>query len=1036
VKPVISFDPIRDGKRSRLDPDRLVVSLGMLTRPRLCRATVRLLILLSGAADSVLAVDPNQPAASYIRTSFTVEDGLSSNVVNAIVQTRNGFLWIGTDAGLDRFNGRHFAPIYFRGPRTTPQGIVSALAEGPDGDLWVGTNNGLVRIASAALDHFDRSLSTFYHPGAGVNEEITCLRFSRDGALWVGTNGGLYRFGGRQFESVMPGVFTSRIEESADGHLLVVTGGRFVELDGTRIIEHPGLPNQLGILPKGLFHVFQDHKGVLWFSTGAGLARSVNGSIERFQPYGVSGVHGMFQVYEDRQANVWAWSSTAIFRVSATRLEPLGPNIATRTAYSDRENNLWVGTNGEGLMRFKDRPIRMFTKADGLPNNISMTVLSRRDGSLWVGNNCGGLSVFDGERFKTYDEKDGLSNSCVWSLAEGENGELWVGTWGGGLFHFADGRFVQISKAQGLADDVVRAISAARDGSLWIATENGGLSHLRNGHLRNYTVADGLSSNRVVTVYQDRSGGIWAGTSRGINRMTGDRFGPVSSAREILEPRYISLGEDSSGNLYALSAPRGIDRVQGNQLVAVNHDLDLLSMAPFGRQNVWFSGGNGIFRVSAAALGRTERDHDAPLDYASFGRADGMASPQCSIGAPNMALAAGGKLWVATVQGLAMIELQRLPGDAPKPLIYVEEVTVGRTKQPAGRELVLPPGTHHVELHFDSISLAWAEKIRFQYRMDDVDPVWLDADNLRTAVYTRIPVGRHAFHIRACNSNGVWDRSGVAFAVTQKPYFYEAGWFRLAGATAFLLIFAGGYRLRLQQIRAQIHARLDERVSERTRVARELHDTLLQTIQASKMVAGIALEDPSDAAGMHRALERLSLWLTKAMEEGRAALSSLRTSTTQGNDLAEALQRAWDECGRQSAMTIALTVEGNSCDVHAIIRDDVYHIGYEAIRNACTHSGGSRLDVELSYVRDLILRVRDNGRGIDPKVLAKGKDGHFGIKGIQERAQRVGARLSLHSSSAGTEVELIVPGRVAFRQQPRVLTGSLKKLRRFFHLTQ
>src|SRR6266446_862566 len=270
----------------------------MLIGSPLCGATIRLLILLAVATKSVLAVDPNRPTTSYIRTSFTVEDGLSSNVVNTIVQTRNGFLWIGTDAGLDRFNGRHFAPIYFRGPRSTPQGIVSVLAEGPDGDLWVGTSNGLVRIASAGLDHFDRSQSIFYHPGAGVNEEITCLRFSRDGTLWAGTNGGLYRFRGSQFETVMPAVSISRIEESADGHLLVVTGGRFVELDGTRIIEHPGLPNQLGILPKGLFHVFQDLKGVLWFSTGAGLARTVNGSIERFQPYGVSGVRGMFQVYE------------------------------------------------------------------------------------------------------------------------------------------------------------------------------------------------------------------------------------------------------------------------------------------------------------------------------------------------------------------------------------------------------------------------------------------------------------------------------------------------------------------------------------------------------------------------------------------------------------------------------------------------------------------------------------------------------------------------------------------------------------------
>jgi signal transduction histidine kinase len=265
---------------------------------------------------------------------------------------------------------------------------------------------------------------------------------------------------------------------------------------------------------------------------------------------------------------------------------------------------------------------------------------------------------------------------------------------------------------------------------------------------------------------------------------------------------------------------------------------------------------------------------------------------------------------------------------------------------------------------------------------------------------------------------------------------YETSWFQLAGATALVLILAAGYRLRLRQITAQMHARLDERVWERTRLAQELHDTLLQTIQASKMVACDALECPSDAARMHHALERLSLWLEQAVQEGRAALSALRTSTTARNDLAEALRDAADDCGLSPAMTLALKVEGNSRDVHSIIRDDVYRIGYEAIRNACTHSGASRLDVELSYLRDLVLRVRDNGRGIDPKVLAKGKHGHFGIKGIRERAERVGARLNLQSSSSGTEIELIVPSRLAFRQRRHVVRGMLTKFKQLFRLNQ
>jgi PAS domain S-box-containing protein len=473
-----------------------------------------------------------------------------------------------------------------------------------------------------------------------------------------------------------------------------------------------------------------------------------------------------------------------------------------RCISADREGNLWIGTNGDGLMRFKDRPIRMFTKADGLPNNIPMTVLSRRDGSLWVGNNCGGLSVLHGQRFKTYDEREGLANSCVWALAEDNSGELWVGTWGGGLFRFADGHFVQFSLRQGLPDRVVRAIRVAHDGSLWIATEDG-LSHMVNGQFHNYTTADGLSSNRVVSVYQDRHGTILVGTSRGINRMTGDRFVPVSSPQQIFDPRYISFGEDSSGDLYALSAPKGIDRIEGNQLVEVNHDLDLLSTVASPSGELWFSAAHGILRFSAAAFRQNQADPENHADYTWFGQTDGMTSTQCSTGAPNMALAPDGKLWVATVQGLAMLDLPHLSFETAKPVVFVEDVTVGRTRQPADRELVLPPGTHHVELRFDSITLSSPEKTLFQYRMDDVDPVWLDADKSLTAVYTNIPVGTHAFRVRASNSAGVWDRSGVSFSVTQEPYIYQTGWFRALCAVGFFLFFWSAYLLRVRHLRGQ-----------------------------------------------------------------------------------------------------------------------------------------------------------------------------------------------------------------------------------------
>jgi hypothetical protein len=449
--------------------------------------------------------------------------------------------------------------------------------------------------------------------------------------------------------------------------------------------------------------------------------------------------------------------------------------------------------------------------------------------------------------------------------------------------------------------------------------------------------------------------------------------------------------------------------------VSVNSDLDLLSIVDFQRHELWFSGGNGIFRFAALGISLSTDHRGAPLDYASIGRSDGLNSTQCSIGAPNMAITRDGKLWVATVQGLALLDLPRLRHTNRKAAIYVEEVTVGQKKAPVHHELVLPPGTQHLELKFDAIELASPEKIRFQYWLDGVDPAWLDADTTRTAVYTSIPAGAHSFHIRACDSNGVWDRDGIVYSVTQQPFFYETGLFRFLCAGLGVLIVWMIYRLRVRQIIAGINARFDDRLAERTRLAREFHDTLLQTIQGSKMVADDALDEPADPVRMRRALERLSGWLALASQEGRAALSSLRIAMTQRNDLAEALRRVTEDGLIPSSMAVTFSVVGDAREMHPIVRDEIYRIGYEAIRNACTHSAASRLEVELGYASNLFVRVRDNGTGIDPVIADRGKDGHFGLLGMRERTARIGGKLTLvSSSSSGTEIKLIVPGGMIF----------------------
>jgi len=343
-----------------------------------------------------------------------------------------------------------------------------------------------------------------------------------------------------------------------------------------------------------------------------------------------------------------------------------------------------------------------------------------------------------------------------------------------------------------------------------------------------------------------------------------------------------------------------------------------------------------------------------------------------------------------------------------------------------------PARTRDIEIDYTALSFSIPQKVRFRYKLDGRDQEWQDAGTRRQAFYSDLPPGPYQFHVIACNEDGLWNEAGANLNFSVTPAYYQSLWFRLACAGLVLALLSALYRLRVRQIAEQMNVRFDERLAERTRLARDFHDTLLQTIQGSKMVADDALEDNADPIRMRSALERLSKWLGQAMEEGRSALNSLRSSTTQRNDLAEAFQRAGEECQFQRSMEFGLSVAGAGREMHPIVRDEIYRIGYEAIRNACVHSEATRLSVELDYLENLILRIRDNGKGIDPDVATEGKGGHFGLIGMYERASRIRGRLTLSSTpGAGTEVELVVPSQIAF-QHPSPGRNRLEKFRRVF----
>ena len=976
-------------------------------------------LALLAATRPAIAVDPRAPAANYLRQTFTTADGLPSNVVNDVLQTRDGFLIVGSATGVYRFDGHRFAEMNSDPPKEIN---VNSLAEGPDGDLWVATRFAIYRFPHAEIDQRSQTLSE-YHLRQDAIDSVRCLRFTRAGVLWAGTPYGLFYFEKNHFQEAAAGLNVVKIEEAQNGHLLIATTLGFIEWDGSRVIEHPEISTALGIRADDVFHVLQDRRGVTWYCTKKGIFRQSGDSVKRFLPDPTGDKNGALLAYEDAAGNIWFRTAAGLIRASSDSLESVAREIDVRTITADRDGNLWVGTNGAGLVRFKNRPVRIFTKADGLPNNVVMTVLAAADGKLWAGNNCGGLSWFDGGRFHTYDEKDGLTNSCVTTLAEDSKHDLWVGTSGGGLFRFHTGHFQAFTKTSGLGSDTVTCVVIARDGSLWIGT-TGGVTRLRDGVLRNYTTADGLSNWVIANVFQDRSGMLWVATNRGIDRLEGDKFVTVFRPQDH-RGMYLA-GESPLGDLYLQVGVVGMSRLKDGKLMGIAN-LNGTQIQPV-KQDLWTAGGTGgVTRVGAASLRSWEDEQQGPLDYTEFGRADGFLSDECASGYPNMTTAKDGKLWVATLDGAAMLDLSRLPSAAGRPFEYISEADVDGKKRNAGRELILSPGLHHTELQLGSIELSSPERAHMQYRLEGIDSKWLDAEPDGAAVYTTIPHGTYLLHVRASNGDGFWDRQGIAYKITQEPFFYETAAFRILMIAVGCILLTSVYRFRLRQESARIKGRLEERVAERERIARELHDTILQSFQGSLLEVQAARNlfprRPDDA--MHT-LDEAIRSAEAAIAEGRDAILDLRSGSALPSDLARLLAAAWQELSgiavsNEGSPVFRMTVEGSPRDIETVLQDELYRIGREILRNAFHHARAKKIEVEIRYeAQELRIRFRDDGIGIAPKVLDEGaRAGHWGLPGVRERAKLAGAQLDFWSEKgAGTEIQVTVPASVAYTKSP------------------
>ena len=983
------------------------------------------LICLVGEAR---ALDPNHTLSQYLREQWTADNNFPGGAVDAITQTADGYLWLGTEKGLVRFDGVNFRLtssfsefsgdpvsglttdadgrlcVIFWGAgvlchrdgkfvnlasvlRRTTLEVASSWREEDGALLLTDLIDGMLRVRG-------ENVQVLAPPSVLPPSLVLAMGETRDGKIWLGTAAGLFYFADGRTTRVT-GISDKKINcllPVGDSELWVGTSKGLYRGNGA-LFSRVNLPPALATVE--VLALLRDHDGNIWAGTTRGLFR-INALGVSFSDESDFGDRGINALFEDREGNLWAGGGRGLERIrdsvfvtydltaGGTHSKDDGP------IYVDSENRTWFAPAGGGLYVMKDGRSQAL-KSSLFHKEVIYSITGRKN-EIWLGTQHSGLKRFEYRNGviggKTYTQANGLAENSVFAVYQSQDGAVWAGTLTSGISKFKDGRFVTYTTADGLASNTVSAILETRDGTIWFATPNG-LSSLSREHWTTYATGDGLPSNSVNCLFEDSSGVLWIGTARGLAFFKSGRMQVPRDAPDSLREEAFGISEDMQGWL-------------------------------------WIATSGHVLRVSNQKLSSGVVSSAEVSEYAA---ADGLPNSNGVKRSRSVVADAEGRIWFSLTRGLSVVDASHIANTSAPVLPHVEAIMADNDPIAVGELVRIPSSRKRITFMYSGLSLAVPERIRFRYSLEDFDRGWSEPTAAREAVYTNLSPGSYRFRVIASNSYGQWNDSEAAISLQVDPAFWQTWWFRGSCVAAFLALLGALYQLRLRQVARQFNIRLEERVGERTRIARDLHDTFLQTIQGSKLVVDDALDPATDPIRMRRAMERVSAWLASAMQEGRAALNSLRTATTQTNDLAEALRRVPEDGLIPSSMAVTFSVVGDAREMHPIVRDEVYRVGYEAIRNALMHSAASLLEVELRYAQDLAVRVSDNGIGIDRAVLDNGKEGHFGLSGMRERAVRIGGKLTVVSSAtSGTEITVVVPGGIVFTKGSATLFSKLRHL--------
>ena len=971
-------------------------------------------LLALSSSGTALGLIPDRALTQYLHRIWQVPQGLPQGTIYSIAQTRDGYLWLGTQTGLVRFDGVHFAPFESSGGAAPGNVWVRSLLEDGNGNLWAGTiGAGLFRLHNGVPQQFSMKNGL-------PSDNIRCLASSRNGDLWVCTENGLARFSKGTWFTFRgaQGLSTNNFraaDEARDGSIWF--GGDSANLsvwNGSAFTQHtlssmPQYATVRALLCSG--------DGSVWIGTSDGLIRLKNGVEHRFTAAdGLAGNY-IYCLREDRDGTLWIGTKNGFSRWRNGEIESYRSKdgLSQSTVYSlmeDREGSLWAGTKN-GLNQFLDGRAIPYTVSEGLPTNSTGPVLQDRRGTIWVGTLGSGLARFDGRRFSVLTAKQGLASNTIYALAEDRSGDLWAGT-SAGVTRLHDGVAAQTyTTARGLPGNTVHALLRDHSGVLWIGTAHG-LAVFQNGRV---TIPPGLRGHQfsVLALGEDGAGHMFVASANG--DLWVYRNGKMEAfPGNATSPRNVdAFYTDRDGYLWMGSLGGGLRLLKNGQVIRYFlrdglFDNEIYGITADREDCLWMVCSKGVFSVKRSDLLKFANGQIHTFASKPYSPLDGLRTIEGRGGVqPAAWKMQDGRLWFSTVRGLLALDASRVKHSLSPPPVVIEDVLVnGQSELPANIEN-LPPDRKNLEFHYTGLSFLLPSRITFRYILEGFDRKWIDAGARREAFYTNLPPGQYRFRVIACNVDGTCNETGSSAAFILAARYYQRAWFIPFCCALAGFIFWIAYRLRIRRLRQQFGLVL----AERSRIARELHDTLIQGF------SGVTMEMQALSARLSNPGERTFLGdiirdAANCLREARLSVAGLRNARNRDlsggeQGLAGAIAQAARQLTEGGTVRLKLKLQPQGPPLPPDIEYNLLRIAQEAVSNSVKHSGARTIEVVLGSTAESVrLSIKDDGVGFDH--ARNGQPGHYGLVGMKERASQIGGRFDVASEPGkGTTVRVVVP---------------------------